>query len=328
LALVFIEGFDHMTAAQATLKGWSNSPTSVSAGRFGGQCAHADTAGATAATKTLPSTYTTLFVGFAWQTATIGAKDILVLKSGATLTFRIGITAGGLLRILNSSGTTIATGTTVLAPSTWYYIEAEAVINGASGTATAHLNGAAEIAQTTGNFGSVALDGINYTSGGAGVVSQFDDIYACDTTTSVNNSFIGDSKVTTLFPTGDATYSQWTPSTGTAHWSLVDETTPDGDTSYVSDSTVGHIDSYTTGGVAASDSVSGIQTVHYARKDDAATRQIAPFIRQASTDYVGTTDTLASSYLFYTQLYNLDPAGSSWTSTNVNADEFGTKEIA
>lgn len=45
-------------------------------------------------------------------------------------------------------------------------------------------------------------------------------------------------------PKADGSYSSWTPSTGTAHWSLVDEAACNGTTDYVSTSVVGNRDSY------------------------------------------------------------------------------------
>jgi len=79
----------------------------------------------------------------------------------------------------------------------------------------------------------------------------------------------------------------------------------------------------TTGG-----SVFAVQTVLAARKDDAGVRQIAPVIRQSTTDYDGTTVTLSSTYDQYRQIYPQDPTATNWTIANVNADEFGVKTIA
>lgn len=47
-----------------------------------------------------------------------------------------------------------------------------------------------------------------------------------------------------LVPTGLGTYSAWTPSTGTTHYTLVDESTCNGNTDYVSTVTAGARDSY------------------------------------------------------------------------------------
>jgi hypothetical protein len=58
--------------------------------------------------------------------------------------------------------------------------------------------------------------------------------------------FIGTAYASSLtgLPKADGTYAQWTPSTGTAHWSLVDEAACNGTTDYVSVTTTGNRDSY------------------------------------------------------------------------------------
>lgn len=47
-----------------------------------------------------------------------------------------------------------------------------------------------------------------------------------------------------LIPTADGAYTQWTPNSGTGHYVTVDETNCNGNTDYVSTSTVGNRDSY------------------------------------------------------------------------------------
>jgi hypothetical protein len=47
-----------------------------------------------------------------------------------------------------------------------------------------------------------------------------------------------------LLPVSDGTYTQWTPNSGLAHWSLVDETSCNGTTDYVSTTTLNNRDSY------------------------------------------------------------------------------------
>lgn len=49
----------------------------------------------------------------------------------------------------------------------------------------------------------------------------------------------------TLLPAGDGNYKQWTPSTGSTHYTLVDEASCNGNTDYVSTTTVNNRDSYT-----------------------------------------------------------------------------------
>ena len=47
-----------------------------------------------------------------------------------------------------------------------------------------------------------------------------------------------------ILPSSEGTYLQWTPSTGTTHYTLVDESTCNGTTDYNSTNTVGNRDSY------------------------------------------------------------------------------------
>lgn len=329
MAVVFIEGFDHYDPnASSTLKGWSATANgSVQTGRFGGQACRVGT-GSPRMSKTLPSSYSTFIAGFAFRTTGIGSStDVYYLRSSTTATLRVSQDASGHIVIKNSGGTTIATGTTPLVNSVWCYIEVKLVV-GTSGTVEVHLNGVSEIASTVGNFGTSNIDNI----GIAGIGSQstdFDDMYGADTTGSVANTFLGDTRVSTLVPTGAGAHTQFTPNGAANNWDCVDDgTSSDGDSTYVSDATVGDIDTYACSDVDGGATVYGVQTNHFARKDDAATRQIAPVVRQGSTDYVGSTVTLASTYTYYSQLYAQDPTSSNWTAANVNGDEFGVKVIA
>lgn len=325
-AVVAMEGFDHTSNANTTAKGWSTNPNSMVTGRFSGQAARLSNT--TVRTKTLPSNYSTIFMGFAFRLGALSAgTDFAYLRASTTNELRISVDASNHISIRNSGGTVVASGTTTISANTWYYLEVKCVIAGASGSVTVQLNGVSEITITTGNFGSSNIDNIGFS--GASANYDFDDIYVIDTTGSApRNTFLGDVRIATLMPTSDGAHTDWTPSSGSAHFSLVNETTPDDDTTYVSDATVGHIDTYGFADVDAGATVYGVQVNLYARKDDAATRQIAPVIRQSGSDNVGTTVTLTSSYVAYQQIYNQDPTSADWTAANVNADEFGVKTIA
>jgi len=329
VATVLIEGWDHLAASQLTVKGWSATGSmSMVAGRFDGQALQINNPGGTSnQNKTLPSSYSTIIGGFAVKFNTLGSGVFFMLRAGATSTLQLRLTSNK-LEVLNSSSTSIATGTTTLTTGVWYYIEVKLFVNGASGTVEVHLNGTSEIASTTGNFGSSNITNFLIQQQTANISTTFDDIYACDTSGTVNNDFLGDVRVETIFPNGDGAHTQWTPTGGGSHYTQVNETTPDGDTTYVSDSTPNDRDSYTFGDIDGNASVFGVQVSMYARKDDANTRQIAPVIRQGGTDYDGTTVTLSASYQFYSQLYDKDPTPAAWTAANVNADEFGLKEVA
>ena len=329
MAVVFIEGFDNLaTGALLVSKGWNSQTSFVisSPGRFDGSLGSVNSA--VLKTHALPSSYATVIGGVAIKLSAITANaDFYVLQAGATLTARVSVNASGKLQVRNSGGTVIATGTTTLTTAVWYYIELMIFINGASGTCELHLGGISEIASTVGNFGSTNID----TVGVGGITStNFDDMYVVDTTGAApRNTFLGEVRVETIFPTSDGAHLAWTPTGGGAHYTQVnDNPSPDGDTTYVSDLTPGDIDTYGFSDIDGAATVFGLQTTLYARKDDVSTRQIAPLIRQSGTDYVGTTITMLSTYLYYMQIYNQDPTAADWTPTTVNGNEYGVKEIA
>ncbi len=69
---------------------------------------------------------------------------------------------------------------------------------------------------------------------GAGALAAASLIVGIASAAAVNN----------LFPSSDGTYTQWTPSTGSTHYTLVDESSCNGTTDYVRTATVGNRDSY------------------------------------------------------------------------------------
>jgi len=326
-AVVFMEGFDFETTI--AVRGWSGAVATTTTGpRFGGRCISGQ---ATITTHPLPSSYSTLIFGAAfWYDGFNTGTALLTMRAGATVVCTMNVNANQQIQIKNSGGTVIATGPTPLQLQVWNYVEIKCFVNAgtpASGTIEVHLNGVVEIASTAGNFGSSLIDTIGFT-GSSGNVTRFDDMYCADTSGAApRNTFLGDVRIVAIVPTSDGAHTDWTPLSG-SHFSNVDEIPPNDDTDYNSDATVGHIDTFGYSDIDTSATVYGVQVHLYARKDDANARQLAPVIRQSGTDNVGTTVTMASTYSYYSQLYNQDPTASDWTPTTVNADEFGVKTIA
>lgn len=73
----------------------------------------------------------------------------------------------------------------------------------------------------------------------------------------------------TILPTGAGNYSAWTPSTGTTHYTLVDETTCNGTTDYVSTTVAGNRDSYSVSlaSVPNGSIITGVSLTPCASKD-------------------------------------------------------------
>lgn len=361
VSVKLIEGFDATsTIALLAAKGWTQTQANTATsgvpaadfvtGRLGsGQALRCNSSGTVSfggggkiyLTKSLPAAYTSpcLGVGFNVNTLPGSAVGIAWLYAGATATFQVVLTTAGKIQIQNSSGTAIATGTTALSTNTWYYLEFNVVINGASGSVTVHINGSAEITTTTGNFGSTGVDTIilgmqDCSSAGANVNFLYDDVYLIDTAAGgLYSTFLGDVAVETKYPSAAGAHTQWTPDSG-SNYARVNEhsgTFPDGDTSYVATSTVNNRDSYAFDDLSVlSGTVYAVQTNVYARKDNTGTRQIAVSTRPGSTDNDGATQTLGTSYQMFSEIAEKNPDTSAqWASVSaLNATEFGIKLVS
>ena len=151
-------------------------------------------------------------------------------------------------------------------------------------------------------------------------------MYVCDTGGGRNDDFLGDVKVVTLRPNADTAQADFTPSAGSAHYSLVAEAPDDdGDASYVESGTVGHKDLYgyqdLTGTPAA---IMAVQVATVARKDDAGSRSLRAVLKSGATTANGATRVLGTSYALYDDRFEVDPATeAAWTKAGVDALQAG-----
>ena len=324
MALILVDGFDHYASTQAAEKFWTGSPFGMVPGRgFGGQAM--DVIINNGVRKTLPSSYSTLIVGAAIQVDDTAAGEFMRLWGGGLPAINIGINGSQRLTIADSSGLVVATGTTIVPLGSWFYVELKTT-KGSTGTAELHLNGAAEIASTVGNYGTANYDQLEFNNHSLSGHTFVDDVVGMDTTGSApQNDYLGDIRIETLYPVADGSYTAWTPKFGTDHYAMVDEHLIDGDGSYVYDANPGDKDSYILETFIGT--IFGAQLNIGARKGDAPLRQIKPLIKQSGTDYLGALATLSSDYVFYSWQLDKDPSGADWLAATINADEFGQELI-
>ena len=327
MALLFMDGFDYYAATDAIARGYSQSHAGMSAGRISGQCAVSGN-NTGHAVHSLSASATTVYLGIAFRTngSNNAENDQFDLLASGSRVFRVRLQSDSAhLDLCNGAGTVIATSN-ALAGGVWYYFEFKVVINGASSTVEMKRNGTVEIATTTCNLGSTAVNQFSFGSDGANSVgnsSGFDDVWVTD------SAYLGDCRVEALLPTGAGATTAWTPSAG-SNYQNVDDATPNGDTDYNKSKTAGQTDTYamsdlaTTGGT-----VYGVQYHEYVRKDSAGSRTVAPVARIGGADYAGTTRSALDSYTYIDEIRETSPATSAaWTISEVNAMEFGLKVVA
>ena len=144
----------------------------------------------------------------------------------------------------------------------------------------------------------------------SGYTMWMDDVYINDNitvaATNPNNTFAGPVRVAYGVPVSDSSPLDWSPSSGSAHWSLVDAVPPNGGTNYVFDNNPGDIDQYifaAPGGVTPPYAIKAFGVMLLAEIDTAGARTIAARIGGTQ----GAAQALTTSYLIYSTQFDVNP---------------------
>lgn len=331
MAVVFMDGFDHLAAADIVLK-WDSSSTTVGAskvtGVYGFGSAQRNNGTGRIAQRTVPSA-STYVVAQHFRTDNLPGSDAAIVRfrESTTLHTDIRLAADGALRATRNGTSLGISAAGVIAINTWYWIAVKVTVHDSTGVVTVYVNGSSVLSltsQDTRNGGSGIVDNIQLLSVAAGVNVDWDNVVILDTTGSapLNDIPTEEWRIDTRSATGAGNSTQFTPSAG-SNWQNVDDATQDGDSTYNSSSTSGHtdlfaIDNFDPGVVRA------VQVNIVARRDDAGPREIREKCRSSSTNYNGTTQAVTGSYLVYRQIREVDPdTSAAWGSSALNAAEFG-----
>jgi len=236
-----------------------------------------------------------MIAGFALKVSSASGGYFAFFSSDAGTVYHVylGLVVSGVIG-LYKWGTSAPLATAVLTQSTgWIYVEFSATIDSVSGAAQVRVNGLLVI-DYTGNTRNASTSALidQFKVGWSDYA--FDDIYICDGTGTVNNTFLGDVRIQTLLPTGAGTSTQLTP-TGGANYTNANDT-PDVTTSYNSSVTVGQRDTYAMGDLLASTgTILGVQENIHGWKSDAGNGVLKPAVLDSSTVYYGATANLGTS---------------------------------
>ena len=269
-----------------------------------------------------------------------GDDEILqLLDSGAnvhpTLTWS---SQDQLLRVYRGLQTGILLGTSSqpLAVELWAFLELKATIADSGGLVEVRLDGSTVLNFTgdTRNAGTAEIATVRFSNhfvaSGTRHTLRLDDIYFCDISGGRNDDFLGDVRVVTLRPNADTAQADFTPSTGSAHFSLVAEAPDDdGNASNVESGTVGHKDLYGYQDLTSTPAaIMAVQVATVARKDDAGGRGLRAVLKSGATTANGATRVLGTSYALYDDRFEVDPAtGTAWTKAAVDALEAGVEVV-
>jgi hypothetical protein len=325
MALRLIEGFDDGLAA---IRGWN--PTHFTAqppdiragGRFGGSALYQDYI--KGGVKVIsPAITTTGILGFAHKPNSVVSYNWTIVQFGFA---RLVLLDGGRIQIAradNGAQVAVTVNPVWTTAGVWRYIELK--YSPVSGACELRVDGsvvASGTLPTQANIWEVRFPDVPAST----PQLWTDDVYVVDTSGTTNNDYLGDVRVDLLMPTADGAHAGMTPSTGTAHYALVDEAAPN-TTDYVSSSVAGTKDTYIFQDISTNTAaIFGVAVTNYARKDAAGAGALANIVRIGGTNYLQPVAQLSASWTANENLVPLNPATNSpWTTSDVNSAEFGVE---
>lgn len=328
MGTLMLEGFEGLASSSDwNLKHGGSSAGGFFTGRWGGtsKAVGVDAGGFT---HTFPIAATPeVYLGGAFKAPGAGYQTAVLraYRSGG-VQCQLQIMANGSLALYRGSGSVLLaeTAPSLIVSNAWNYYELYVKAHTTLGAFEVRLNGVTVLSGTgvnTAQTGIADVDQVGWPTAGAGQ-NLWDDLYCTD------DRFLGDVRIEAIYPSSEGASSGFTPSTGTDNAAMVDDTTPDDDTTYVEASVVGTLDTYVfTDTASVVGEVKAVQWVTRARKDDSGTRSIRQVVRIGGTDYEGAAEkALSTSYDYAKDVLDENPDTSApWTVSDINSAEFGFK---
>ena len=211
----------------------------------------------------------------------------------------------------------------------WHYYELKYVKDTTNGLVELRMDGdptpvLTYSGDTETATGDVTRVGLPNNTGDFVTNSQYImDIYILDGSGSENNDYLGDIRVDTHYPNGDNSVD-FTPSSGTSNYLLLDEQFSDNDTTFVESGTVLAKDLYSMNNLTLTTQIYGVQLSADMRKTDSGTVTTALISNDGVNNTVWNTQQIGDNYSMEIGIRDTDPSdNTAWTDAKVNATGFG-----
>ena len=252
-------------------------------------------------------------------------QTLLQLMYGTTVQGLLDLLPTGHLVYDRGGSTELGKTSVALNMGTWTYIELKVYIANSIGTVDIHFNG--ESVLSLSGVDTMPATSSEITSVYLYPIKDYalDNIYIYDDVGGTP-SMQGPIVIEQLLPTGDDTHN-WTPSTGSTGYEVVDNTEIE-DTTYISNSTIDTIELWSYADLSEIDSdIIAIQQHTRVATDDVGMRTVDILCESGATtdtdSYGIATD---GGFDILATIYETDPnTSSAWTISNLNAANFGVK---
>ncbi len=323
--LEFLDSFGHY--ATATLYQKYNNPANgavtAAVGRFGVQ---ALSPGLQGPRRTFKRNIPELFVGAAFQFNVTLNKTCFIFLDNNSPHASVQIRVDGRISILGPGNTEVAVSTVALVTGVFYYIEVNLLVDNTTGFCEVRVNEVVVVTYTGDLQGAGNAYATNMQIGsGSNTEPQYvSDLYVHTT------RYLGDIKVRYIKPDANGTNRDFTLSTGTDDFAVLDEVPPTGDSDYAYSEDINDKISVNMEDVdLEGGTCEGIQVLANVRKDEANVRKIKTLILEGGTETLGDEESLPTGYYYATTCYDENPRTSAaWLEAELDVIEAGIKLTA
>lgn len=270
--------------------------------------------------------------------ALTGNQDFIALvdTNGSTYHMNLRVNSNNQLALYRGSDE-IEVLDFIIPNNEWHHYALKQIVGNTTGSYTVEVDG---IELATGSsvdtsdggneiIGYVRINGVhNYVNTSNPSRTVFDNIVAWDNNGGNVTDFPGLTLVRSIFPDGDGDDEDWSLSSGTDSFSLVNETAPrDDDSDYIEDSTTSNRTLFTYDDVDSHDSFLGIQLNSVIRETDASDFTLVNTLKSGGTLYPQTGQAVAGqTYENLCEVLDEDPdTSSAWTESGLNALQAGVE---
>lgn len=332
MAIDFFDGFDDYpgvtTASVGLTSEWivvGSTGIALAAGRVGGQSLSMSRYTNSFSRFVEESANFSFFTAFLYSSGSANANDFKLVNfctsTGNNQHVAVGWNTLGQLYVQGPSGSDLARVNAIFNATEWFSIAVAGTIHDSEGTIKVLINGETVIDLTnidTKNAAASTVGRINLygTSGVSPPDPYIDDVrYDYDSAIPIKEG-----RSVPLLPVSDSSV-QFTPSSGSANYAMVDEITCDSDTTYNTSNTVGHEDKFGFGSLALNpDEIFAVQLAIAARKDDVATRILQPFLESNSVRANASDFYLGTNYAWRRKILEKNPDGDiAWEKAAVES---------
>ena len=241
------------------------------------------------------------------------------------------VSGGAITVTLGDTATLLGTSSgTNLSQNVWSYVELQMLCNGSTGTVAIRINGSTVLNLTGQNTkGSGTTTNIGSIKVGSNITPLFQDLYITNSSGSHNAGFLGDVQMPISLANANGTYTAWAPNGAATIYQSVNASTPADSTIFASDSTPGDRFSVSYPSTSVTGNIVGVAHMSRMLKSTSGTRTASQTITNGGNDQIATAVALGTSYGYFQQISEVDPATSlPWTQSGFNSIQTGCETVS